>query len=165
MAKVARVFEYDKLRIGEQGFTASHFERLAIYSEKTRGKFFRPGHRCIHFCGYVGVVQVGGLTVEILPKADQKSEADQDTWRNALLDMLKMCRLIKLDSITEAHLRLRSASMVDLYFHTFLDHVQDLVHAGLAKGYRQQLANLTALKGSIHFPGHLTRNLVHRERF
>lgn len=161
----ARVFEYDRLLIGEQGLTKKHFERLARYSENNRGKFFRPGHKCIHFNGYVGVVQVGGLTIEILPKADRNSDADTDKWRNALLGMLKRCRLIKLDSLTDAHLHLRSASMVDLYFHNFLDQVQELTHSGLAKGYRQEQGNLTALKGRIDFPRHITRNLIHRERF
>jgi 5-methylcytosine-specific restriction enzyme subunit McrC len=164
MPKVARVFEYDRLRIGEQGLTVSHYERLAAYSEKNQSKFFRPGHRCIHFRGHVGVLQVGGLTIEILPKAD-RGTADQNKWRNALLEMLKTCRLIKLESMTNANLRLRSASMVDLYFHTFLDQVQDIIHGGLAKGYRQKNGNLTSLKGSIDFPRHITHNLIHRERF
>lgn len=163
--QTARVFEYDRLRVGEQGLTLAHFETLAKYSEGTDGKFFRPGHRCIHFGGHVGVVQVENLTIEILPKADRHGSPDKGIWRDALLEMLRTCRLLKLDSLTDAHLRLRSASMVDLYFLAFLREVQDVVHGGLVKGYRQQDGNLSVLKGSIDFPRHLTQNLIRRDRF
>lgn len=163
--QTARVFEYDRLRIDEQGLTPAHFDTLAKYSDRTDGKFFRPGHRCIHFGGHVGVVQVGNLTIEILPKADRHGSPDKDIWRNALLEMLRTCRLLNLDSLTNAHLRLRSASMVDLYFLAFLREVRDVVHGGMVKGYRQQHGNLSALKGSIDFPRHLSQNLVRRDRF
>jgi 5-methylcytosine-specific restriction enzyme subunit McrC len=79
--------------------------------------------------------------------------------------MLKQSGFIRLASISDAKLRLRASSLMDIYFESFLAEVEDLVHHGLVRKYRQAHGNLPALKGRILFQQHLSRNLVHRERF
>ena len=64
--------------------------------------------------------------------------------------------------MSDARLRLRSASLLDIYFESFLAEVDDLVHHGLVRKYRQTCGNLSALKGRILFQQHFPRNLVHQ---
>jgi 5-methylcytosine-specific restriction enzyme subunit McrC len=40
-----------------------------------------------------------------------------------------------------------------------------LIHQGLIKQYYKETSNVKALKGKLEFAGHLSKNLVHKERF
>jgi 5-methylcytosine-specific restriction enzyme subunit McrC len=166
MSDVIQIFEHAPLKVGGR-FTSAHFDRLVQYNERHGNKFFNVGHNRLHFKNYVGVIQVGNLTIEILPKADREpdSPAQKDKWQRALIEMLHQSGFLKLDSISDAKLRLHASSLLDIYFATFLDEVNRLVHHGLVRKYRQEQGNLTALKGRILFQQHLAKNLIHRERF
>ncbi len=119
------------------------------YNERHGNRFFDVGHNRIHFRNYVGVIQVGNLTIEILPKADKtpESPAQKQKWQRALVEMLRKSGFIRLVSVSDARLRLRSSSLLDIYFESFLAEVEDLVHHGLVRKYRQTRENLPALKG------------------
>ena len=62
-----------------------HFNVLEKYGYRTNEKYFSVGNKRIKFNNYVGVIQVKNLTVEILPKADNKVEqqTSKDKWHNA----------------------------------------------------------------------------------
>ena len=93
-----QVFEHQYLRVGEevQGvrFTPAHFEALARHADIGEGKYFTVLHQGIRFSSYVGVLQAGTLTIEILPKASRPGQQYYGIWQQALLEMLKDCRLL-----------------------------------------------------------------------
>jgi 5-methylcytosine-specific restriction enzyme subunit McrC len=163
-----KVFEYTQLRVGhEPNFTEAHFQSLVKYNERHRNKYFVVGHRRIHFQNYVGVIQVGDLTIEILPKTDNTPD-DEDAkkkWQEALIQMIQRAGIIKLTSLSDAMLRIRSATLLDIFFEAFLSEVSLLAHQGLARKYRKERGNVTALKGRLLFKEQIAQNLVHRERF
>jgi 5-methylcytosine-specific restriction enzyme subunit McrC len=139
--EIKKVFEYSTLSL-DNSFREKHFERLVHYNEKHGNKFFSVGNKRIYFKQYVGVIQIGGLIIEILPKADRSNiddESSENKWHDALVNMLKECGFIRLENLTNANLKLRSASLIDLYFETFLNEVKSLIHHGLIKQYRLDL--------------------------
>jgi 5-methylcytosine-specific restriction enzyme subunit McrC len=152
--------------VGE-ALTSAHFDRLVLLNERHGNRYFEVGHRRIRLRSYVGVIQVGSLTIEILPKADKgpASEQQKAKWQRALVGMLKQSGVMRLASISDAALRLRSCSLLDIFIESFLCEVEDLVHHGLVRKYRPVCGNVTALKGRILFSQHLARNVIHRERF
>ena len=165
--KIKKVFEYSTLNIDDT-FKEEHFKRLVHYNEKHRNKFFSVGNKRIYFKQHVGVIQIGDVIIEILPKADKggvDDECSQNKWHDALVDMLRECGLIKLENLTNANLKLRSASLIDLYFETFLNEVQSLIHHGLVRQYRLEESNLYKLKGRLIFSRNVSENLIHKERF
>ena len=166
MSNVIQVFEHTTLPVGGQ-FTPDHFKFLVHYNERNGNRFFAVGLDRIYFRNYVGVIQVGSLTIEILPKADKvpDSPAQKQKWQGALLEMLRQSGFIRVASMSDARLRLRSSSLLDIYFESFLAEVDELVHHGLVRKYRQTCGNLPTLKGRILFQRHLAKNIVHRERF
>lgn len=166
MSNVIQVFEHTTLPVGGQ-FTPNHFKCLVQYNERHGNRFFAVGLNRIHFRNYVGVIQVGSLTIEILPKADRipDSPIQKQKWQGALLEMLQQSGFIRVASMSDARLRLRSSSLLDIYFDSFLAEVDELVHHGLVRKYRQTCGNLPTLKGRILFQRHLAKNIVHRERF
>lgn len=164
-----QVFEHQILSIGDTQngviFTAAHFQNLLHFYQKKATKFFTPTHNGIKFSHYVGALQTGDLTIEILPKADREKSPDSKLWQSILLDLLRECKLIKMESLTHAALRLRPNAILDLYVEIFLTEVERLLHEGLVKSYQRQEANLPILKGRLVVPKHIRKNHVQKDRF
>ena len=158
---ILQVFEHQTLKVDESSqFKMVHFNALENYGYKTKEKFFSVGNKRIKFNNYVGVIQVKNLTIEILPKADDQGEekASKDKWHNALIIMLKECKLIKLNTISNAKLKLKSASILDLYYDLFLSETEIVFKQGLRKNYRSIEENLNKVKGKILFTNHIRKN-------
>ena len=162
---VFRVFEYSQLTINKI-LTETHFKQLVQYNEIHGNKFFNVGNRRIYFKNYVGVLQVGNLVIEILPKADKSISGDAtDKWHNALIYMLHICGYIKINSITRADLKLQNLTLIDLFYRLFIDEVKEIIHQGLIRKYRYKTENRPYLKGRLIFNKHISENLIHKEKF
>lgn len=90
--KLIRVFEYEKLHL--EGYkngllSVPQFDALVKYNQKNDSRFFTVIHKGIKLKQYVGVIQVGKLTIEVLPKADRKqaSEENKSVWHQVLFQM------------------------------------------------------------------------------
>lgn len=181
MMRTLKVFEHQCIHVGERllfyknGIPEEmileqrYIDALwQMYDEKKR-PFFKPSRKGIRFCEYVGVLKILDLTIEILPKADRNTdyvnEHQQDKWQWILLDMLRVCRLIQTPSASEAPLKLRHNSILDLYIQYFIIEVNRLLHNGLIRKYRREEINSTSLKGKLLLSKHIRKNIVHREKF
>lgn len=171
MARVIQVFEFEKLTLhldwkGRQ-LLPRELERLLEFNDNNNNLYFTGIRDGIQFNNYVGVIQIGGLTIEILPKADKVKATDEDyrTWHGALLKMLKVCKHINVTSVSEASLKQRHNSLLELYFEIYLDEVQLLLRRGLIKQYRRHTSNVLSLKGRLDFNKNIQQNLIHQERF
>jgi 5-methylcytosine-specific restriction enzyme subunit McrC len=163
-----KIFEYQKLKIGEQGFTNQHFDAMVLFNEKNQNKYFTIVHKGVLFNSYVGVIQIGGLTIEILPKADRdktENEENKKVWQSVLLNMLKVCKYIQVDNVSETTLNKKYNSILEVYFEMYLNEIENLVKKGLIKKYRRVQSNQKALKGKLVFSQNIQKNVVHKERF
>jgi 5-methylcytosine-specific restriction enzyme subunit McrC len=181
---VITVYEYSKLEVGEsyssnekksEVFTPEHFNALEAFAEdesnfiqSETGNFYFPyynvGNKKIKFDKYVGVIQVGDLSIEVLPKLD-KQEKTETTWRNILIGMLQAVHKLEAKATSFSDLEILPDSFLDLLFLFFIQEVEGLLHGGLAKQYRKDEGNLGALKGRLIFSKHIQQNIVHQERF
>lgn len=170
MPKLIRVFEHGTLKVGEEGFTDDQFNALFRYKQRHSFAFFEVGNKRLHFSHFVGVIQVGSLAIEVLPKAGKGSDADDDSdkykkkWQDALIEMLRRTGMFDVKAAPNADLHRGKSSILDLYLDAFLCEVEQLSHAGLVKKYRTTEANLCKLKGRILFRQQISKNLLHRER-
>jgi len=103
------------------------------------------------------------MVIEVLPKTGKVS--DKDLWRDVLIDMLKASGFLNITTTSDAHLKLRKGTLLDLYYQVFLDQCRQLVSEGLLRQYIQKTSNRTALKGRLLFQDQLKQNLVRKERF
>lgn len=188
--KVIRVSEFEKLYYDDaRPFKQKHWEALCRYlenvnkKEKKRIEYFRILNKGIQFTNFVGVIQAGNLTIEVLPKIDkgsataanesidelekkdQQAAKEKSQWQKVLLDMLKECRLLRVNHVDYANLNLRSNSILDIYLELFLAETEKLLHGGLLKKYRKNEGNQTALKGQLQFSKQIAYNTTHQERF
>lgn len=161
-----QVFEYERLSVNQR-FTEDHLDALALYNQENGNKFFKLDFKGIHFQQYVGVIQVGDLTIEILPKIGKESSpgTEKDKWQAVLIDMLQECNWMSAYEMDKAHLQHKHNSVLEAYFELFVRECEILLNQGLIKKYRQTEANIPALKGRLIFSKNIQHNIVHQERF
>jgi 5-methylcytosine-specific restriction enzyme subunit McrC len=163
-----QVFEHESLHYGRDyknvSFKEKHFNALVKLNELHDSKYFTVIHKGLRFKQFVGVIQVDGLTIEILPKIDD-NKADENVWQSALIEMLRVTKKLKVQKVGEANVNKQNIHLLDIYFEWFLSEVQVLIHQGLIKQYYKETSNVKALKGKLEFAGHISKNLVHKERF
>lgn len=171
---IAQVYEHKSLCVNDALMYRG--EKVGVFSQEYFDKFtdlppsifFDVMHKKIRFCEFVGVIKIGDLTIEVLPKSD-KHEIEEFTgqaiWQKVLIDMLKIALDLSVEITTHADINLSNHSVLDAYLHLFLSEVQKLCHQGLVKKYRRDQNNQYALKGKLLMQQHITKNMVHAERF
>ncbi|WP_035483493.1 McrC family protein [Gaetbulibacter saemankumensis] len=171
MSRVIQVFEFEKLTLHKDWrgryLEERELDKLYEFNDKNDNVYFTGIRDGVKFKNFVGVIQIGGLTIEILPKTDRNIAEDSDfsAWYGALLNMLKICKHINVNSVSETNLKRKHNSLLDLYFEMYLDEVQSLLRTGLVKQYRRDSSNVLALKGRLDFNKNIQQNLIHQERF
>tara|TARA_R100000935_G_scaffold10692_1_gene21366 strand:+ start:28240 stop:29460 length:1221 start_codon:yes stop_codon:yes gene_type:complete len=161
--KPIQVFEHQFLPLGG-AFNKGHLEAFSKLNALHDDCYFDLRYNGLKFKNYVGVIQVDGLTIEILPKIDSHNE-DKDLWQGVLIDMLKATKKLKVQQVGTANVSRQNIHLLDIYFEWFLREVELLIHQGLIKQYYKETSNVKALKGKLEFAGHIQKNLVHKERF
>lgn len=163
------VFEHEPLTIGKKGLDKEKLQALQKYYGDGGKKFpyYSLINNGIRFNQYVGVIQVGDLTIEVLPKADKldNKNTGEIQWKEVLIGMLLAVNNLEAKSQSSSQLKIRKNSILDLYFSIFITEVEYLLHSGLVKKYRKTEGNVTALKGNLLFNKHIQQNLTHKERF
>lgn len=175
MTALIQVFEHERLTIHPDGFgrhlSPSQFEKLCQFNDRNAHRFFTIIRNGIQFGQYVGVIKIGNLTIEILPKADKHSfqhkeahQAGTKKWQGVLMKMLAVSGELELESVSEASLRKRT-NFLELYVEIYLRELELLLRKGLVRQYRQNKDNLKVLKGRLDFAKNVQLNSVHQERF
>ena len=162
------VFEHQAIKLDQiidgVKFDKASLSALQNYYGDKGVPYYNLIHRGVCFNEYVGVIQVGGITIEVLPKAD-KYETDKGKWQKLLIDMLRAVDMFDIHAPSSSSLKIKYNSILDLYFELFIKEVEYLLHNGLVKQYRKKEGNVNALKGSLQFGKHIQQNLTHQERF
>ncbi len=166
-SKSLSVFEHQSIFVDGDFFKEMHFKALVKYNDLHGSKYFTVGHNKITFKSFIGVIQVGQIVIEILPKADHLQVSDPATihkWQSALLYMLNRAGYIRLNETDIASQDATKYTLLEVYLYAFIKEVGQLVHAGLIKSYRQTVKNQTALKGRLLIHKQIQHNYIHQER-
>jgi 5-methylcytosine-specific restriction enzyme subunit McrC len=120
---------------------------------------------------YVGVIQVPGLTVEILPKIDQAPaelpELPERTTRLAqqnLLYMLSITQNLPFRERNLASLETKKLPVLDALIAMFADRLRHELNRGVYHTYVHREENIQCIKGKLLISEHIKRNIVRRDR-
>ena len=122
----------------------------------------------------VGVVQVPGLQIEILPKVDAGTEDhgpfDTDATgrrmaQSNLLFMLAYTRQVRMLDADISSLRLQAMPLLDTLVGLFTDRLADELMRGLDHGYVHEEACLGVLRGKLIFTRQVRQQAVNAARF
>lgn len=169
------VYEHQPVQVGTEDnpedkhiFKQAHYDILLKHSEAFKD-VYDIRHKKVVFKQYVGVLQLGKYTFEILPKMDvdkqTKTIIKPNVWREVLVNMLCYTQTIPMRKSDFGMSSIKNNSILELYFEFFLKELDYLFHRGFIKKYSKTTENVTALKGKLKFSQHISKNLVHHERF
>lgn len=122
---------------------------------------------------YVGVVQVPGLLIEILPKIDTSPVTDRHEYgkdderktlaQDNLLYMLCYTRKIPIREKDLAVLQLKKLPLLEALIAIFARGLLAEIHKGLHQSYIYREENRHYLKGKLLLNEHIRRNTSHKE--
>lgn len=170
--RTVQVFEYDTLCTYPNNngdfITHTQLDQLYRFNDLNGNKYFTGIRQGVKFNSFVGVIKVGTLTIEILPKVDKSKATNQNDvfyWRAVLIQMLRVCKKINIESVSDAVLTKKENSLLEIYINIFLEEVESLIRLGLIKKYRPETGNVNSWKGRMDFGRNIQNNLTHQERF
>ena len=129
-----QVFEHQSLKKDEDVFTDKHLQALEHFlgdNDERVFPYYSLIHNGVRFRQYVGVICVGDLVIEVLPKTDSVDE-DKGKWQSRLLHMLS--RVYKLEVRTPSNApqdHQSNSPILDIFINRFLLEVDKLLNRGL----------------------------------
>jgi 5-methylcytosine-specific restriction enzyme subunit McrC len=147
--------EYETLRVsdtlvaaGEQALTYKEAEELLRFDESLAVRAFEHRYRGVRFLNYCGVIQVGQLTIEILPKIAEPTTDGRDSLdRQLLLRMLAVARDLPLIDACHANIQLQKHHLLDIVVAYFCDETFRQFHKGLIRRYETIQESLPLIRG------------------
>ncbi len=147
-----------------------HFRRLRNYDEaRAKNEFYqifdwRRGYAIAQ--QWVGVIQVPGLSVEVLPKiAPRSSETPTRFARKNLLYMLMLAGKLPLRERDLAEQSIGKAPLLETLIAIFAERLFVELNRGRQHNYVRRRENLPVLKGKLAFSQHIKHNIARRDRF
>jgi len=142
-------FEHQTLSVGD-GFdadlSAAEAARLISISQQRRG-FCTPGYGSLKLAQYVGLVNLGGRVLEVLPKVGAAEDAAE--CRGTLLRLLRLAHDLPLFSQGNVDHDLRRHDLLDVFVGAFLESLIRIVRAGLLRRYRAEEEDLGVVRGRL----------------
>lgn len=148
---------------------ARHFDRLRDYDRSRADRaVFDWGVDDARAGQWVGVVQMPGLVLELLPKIDappDHADAPTDLARDNLLAMLAVAGEVPLRIRDLAALSTRRAPLHETLVALFARRMLAELVKGPHRAYVHESDDLRALRGKLLVGKHIARNAARRERF
>jgi 5-methylcytosine-specific restriction enzyme subunit McrC len=156
---------------GRAELSAQDWAKLQTFDERhARGKesaqLFTWGSRHVTARSIVGVVQVGELCVEVLPKVEAREDAESASrQRRNLLVMLMLAGKIKMMPREVAAQFFARAPLSEAIALIFAQDLREQLMLGPSQGYIKREEQRATLKGKIQWSAHIRHNAARRDRF
>ena len=170
MAEVLTVVEHESVPVvhsrtrGQKELEEKHTDMLKRLEGKLPAKAWSWGNREIKFASHCGVISLGDLSVEILPKIHGIEANDVESSRKALVHMLYRAQHLKLSKAGTAGINPQKRFLLDIFILHFCEQLHAQLTRGMIRKYVRREKNLNVLRGKLKIGEHLKQNLAHRER-
>ena len=148
---------------GQKAITVEQATALGKLEKQFPPKAFSWEHRSVKFAQYCGVISLGKLSLEILPKIYGK-ENEPGACRKALIKMLVKARRLKAQRGGTANIALQKHALLDVFILHFCDQLHAELMQGMIRHYVERNENINVLRGRLRVEQQFKHNLAHRER-
>ncbi|MGB9799818.1 MAG: McrC family protein [Thermanaerothrix sp.] len=164
MQPVVTLFEHQRVSYAELGLdaNASILQVLDRLNAQSKTDLIVLERTALRTTQYVGILEVPGLTLQILPKIDYEPPTgnlsiEESAIRNFLL-LLLYAQDIRLHQQTLASLRTARGPWLEMMIHLFATELQTQIQQGLHQDYQWCEDSLPYLRGRWN----ITRQFSHR---
>lgn len=178
--KTIQVFEHQRIERSEHSVRL--LDRLQRFDEaeaKQRNEtvFDWGQRRVVGVRNWVGVIEVPGLRVEILPKTDAPSnsngsspgvdsaEKSRRLAQSNLLTMLAEAGAVPVRERDLAAMSVRHLRLLEYLISVFAVRLEEELKRGAAMGYEYQEENLPLIKGKLLIGQHIRKNCARFDQF
>ena len=155
------VRERDRLPVGgADGLDPSVLDLLVRLLPRLPPKAVTLEHRAIRFGPFCGVLRLGRLVIEVLPKV----ALDTDTARGTMTAMLRTVGDLSPARTDRVGLGTRAPHLLDLFILDFCTSVQERLRRGALRRYEMREESLGTVRGRIHFAETVRRHPFDRSR-
>lgn len=148
---------------GVKSLTVAKAEQLRKIESTFPPKTINWGHKTLKLSHYCGVISIGNLTLEILPKI-YGLEEQPGASRDVLVSMLYRAKILKPAVAGNASMALQRHSLLDIFVILFCQQLQKEVLQGLIRQYIEHNENLNVLRGRLRTEQQFKFNLHRPER-
>lgn len=120
-------------------------------------------HQAIRFGPFCGVLRAGNVTIELIPKIDDRNSRD-DMDRGCLVSMLRATGNLVASSAGEASLGHQHMHLLDQFILDFCSRVTARLHGGAIASYEDREENLKILRGRLNLTGNVRHNPGNQQR-
>lgn len=169
MANVLTVVEHNAISVvpsceGNNGkIEQKHANVLEKLESKLRLKAWSWGNKEVKFRHFCGVISLGNLSIEILPKIDDQ-KINTELSRTILIRMLTKARRLKLYEAGLAKIDIQKRNLLDVFILHFCEQLYAQLTQGMIRKYVKREKNLNVLRGRLLTERQFKFNLAHRER-
>ena len=163
MTETVTLREWGHLAIGEGGVSEQTARRFSLLSERATRRLrvpqpvlARTARPSLQAGQVVGVLDVPGASVEILPKIDRPDGAV----RKALVHMLSVANGLSIADGEMARLATQDETLLEFLVGVFTDRLLTAVRRGLPHRYRRRQDDLLLLRGKLDIPRQIARHIV-----
>ncbi|MDD4274630.1 MAG: hypothetical protein PHG14_13020 [Desulfobacter postgatei] len=167
--EVITLIEHESLPIvaqrsyGQKAITGEQAKALEKIERQLPPQAYSWGHRSIKFAQYCGVISLGPLSVEILPKIYGR-ETEPGACRKALIKMLIRARQLKAQRGGTANIALQKHALLDVFILNFCDQLHAELMQGMIRSYTERNENISVLRGRLRIEQQFKYNLSHKEK-
>jgi 5-methylcytosine-specific restriction enzyme subunit McrC len=160
--------EFGRLHIGDLDVTQlsvrpNHARQMeALRHRHGFDVFARTGETTLTALKYVGAVQLGDLTVEVLPKVEGVGDT---TMRRNLVAMLSLAYGLEVSIGEAAGVATQRFGLLEFLVRLFVNKLFTELHRGLVRRYESREENLSVLRGRILIGDQIRRNITAPDRF
>ena len=161
---ILQVAEFEEISVGNSGsnkqLSVSQAESLSLLSKQVkesgvidRDFFVWTGRNSIKMSHYVGVIQVDGFQLEILPKVSLRTELNKIDYEESFISLMRMISYV-YGSPRENDIELRlkqydRLGFLDMLVLFYLLSLKRALNGGLHFRYEEQMSSMRYLAGKI----------------
>lgn len=146
-----QVLEHEWLPIragGGQSLSLQQATRLERLADSLPARALEWRRAAVKFTQFCGVIQLGELTIEVLPKI-ARHERDVQLCRQVLVRLLQMTGSLPPHSIGEASLGQQRHALLDVFIEHFRSMIAQQMQLGLIRRYMPMQDELSTVRGRI----------------
>lgn len=157
-----KIYIKDTRNISKYEISKEDEEALRLVDIKNGG-VFKWGYRYVTPQQWIGVINLPGLSLEILPKIS--SEDNILSIKNTILLMLRVANNIPIKENIDSDVDFKRYGLIEVLISNFIRKVRYYIREGLISSYNKTINNIHTVKGAIDFTKQMNINLMNPTRF